>query len=256
MTDVKISRFTDGQFKGRLESRAALRLTFRVWRAARAWISDTTTCPSKPGDRTHRDNAVPGDCGGQHRRANAASQRLVLLVEMTGSISPRMAASIFTQHARRHSPSANRRRTHGAYRRRRLGRAGADAGKRHAFDVGVEARDVQSRLCFTFGDDFRDLATGSRHHRRTSAVARRQRPSSSIDGNAVSAWAEDRLRATSRLSSFLAAARPHCLYPRNVDPPRFAFSDDTGRSDDCDGLDGVHYQPGLRQSVSAARHSR
>jgi hypothetical protein len=118
---------------------------------------------------------------------------------------------------------------------------------RHAFDLGVQARGGRNELSATaFGDNFPAIALpglgmiGIGHlpwHVDNAPFT------SSIDGNAISAWSEDRVQATSRLSVVPGVRVDHIGFTgETAISPRFAFSMALGDRTTFSGSTGVHYQ--------------
>ncbi len=128
------------------------------------------------------------------------------------------------------------------------------AGTRHAIDLGVQARVMRNDLSVSSeGDDFPAIALpglgllGIGHlpwHVDNAPF------SSSVDGNAVSAWVEDRLQATSRLSIVPGVRLDQIAFTREtLISPRFAFSMALNDRTTLTGSAGVHYQsPGYDKS--------
>jgi hypothetical protein len=128
------------------------------------------------------------------------------------------------------------------------------AGKRHALDAGVQARDVRSQLsAAAFGDNFPAIALpglgiiGIGHlpwHVDNAPFT------SSIDGNALSAWMEDRWQVASRLTVVPGVRLDHVVFTHEtLVSPRFAFSMTLGDRTTLTGSTGVHYQsPGYDKS--------
>lgn len=127
-------------------------------------------------------------------------------------------------------------------------------GTRHALDAGVDARALRSQLSVSaFGDNFPAIALpglgiiGIGHlpwHVDNAPFT------SSVDGNSVSAWLEDRWQATSRLSIVPGVRLDHVVFTHEtLISPRFAFSMALGDRATLTGSAGVHYQsPGYDKS--------
>ncbi|HEV8236088.1 MAG TPA: TonB-dependent receptor, partial [Gemmatimonadaceae bacterium] len=128
------------------------------------------------------------------------------------------------------------------------------AGTRHALDLGVQARGLRSDLSVASeGDNFPAIALpglgllGIGHlpwHVDNAPFT------SSIDGNMVSAWAEDRLQPNSRLSIVPGVRLDHIAVTREtLISPRFAFSMALNDRTTLTGSAGIHYQsPGYDKS--------
>lgn len=120
-------------------------------------------------------------------------------------------------------------------------------GTRHALDVGVQARAMRNRLSVSAaGDNFPAIALpglgiiGIGHlpwHVDNAPFT------SSVDGNSVSAWVEDRFQAASRLSIVPGARLDHIAFTREtLLSPRLAVSMALGDRTTLTGSTGVHYQ--------------
>jgi len=128
------------------------------------------------------------------------------------------------------------------------------SGTRHALDLGFQARSLRSDLSVaSLGDNFPAIALpglgllGIGHlpwHVDNAPFT------SSVDGSAVSAWIEDRVQATSRLSIVPGARLDHIAFTREtLISPRFAFAMALGDRTTLSGSAGIHYQsPGYDKS--------
>jgi TonB dependent receptor-like, beta-barrel/TonB-dependent Receptor Plug Domain len=121
------------------------------------------------------------------------------------------------------------------------------AGQRHAIDLGVQARAMRNSLSVAAqGDDFPALALpglGLLGIGRLPWHVENAPVTSSIDGNAVSAWLEDRLQASARLSIVPGIRVDHLVFTHEtLVSPRFAFSLALGDRTTLTGSTGVHYQ--------------
>lgn len=129
-----------------------------------------------------------------------------------------------------------------------------NVGARHSIDLGVQGRALQSDLSVAaFGDNFPAIALpglgiiGIGHlpwHVDNAPFA------SSVDGNGVGAWIEDRIQAASRLSVVPGIRLDHIAFTREtLISPRFAFSLALGDRTTLTGSTGLHYQsPGYDKS--------
>jgi hypothetical protein len=128
------------------------------------------------------------------------------------------------------------------------------AGARHSIDLGFQARVMHDDLSVASeGDNFPAIALpglgllGIGHlpwHVDNAPFT------SSVDGNAVSVWAEDRVQIASRLSLIPGVRLDHVAFTHeNLISPRLAFSFALNDRTTLTGSTGIHYQsPGYDKS--------
>jgi hypothetical protein len=121
------------------------------------------------------------------------------------------------------------------------------AGTRHAIDAGFQARVMRNALSVaSVNDNFPAIAIpglgllGIGHLPWHVASVPFD---SAVDGNAVSAWAEDRIQAGSRLSIVPGLRLDHVsVTHETLVSPRFAFSMALNGRTTLTGSTGIHYQ--------------
>ncbi|HEX4567483.1 MAG TPA: TonB-dependent receptor [Vicinamibacterales bacterium] len=124
---------------------------------------------------------------------------------------------------------------------------GIPAGTRHAIDAGFQARVMRNTLSVASeNDDFPAIAVpglGLLGIGRLPWHAANMPFGSSVDGNMVGAWIEDRMQAASWLSIVPGVRLDHIAFTHEtLISPRFAFSMALGSRTTVTGSSGVHYQ--------------
>jgi hypothetical protein len=128
------------------------------------------------------------------------------------------------------------------------------AGTRHAIDLGMQARLMTNDLSVASeGDNFPAIALpglGLLGIGRLPWHVDNAPFTSSVDGNAVSAWVEDRMQVASRLSLVPGIRFDHIAFTHeDLISPRFAFSLALNDRTTLTGSTGIHYQsPGYDKS--------
>jgi hypothetical protein len=128
------------------------------------------------------------------------------------------------------------------------------AGTRHAIDLGVQARVMRNDLSVASeGDDFPAIALpglGLLGIGRLPWHVDNAPFTSSVDGNSVGAWVEDRMQIASRLSLVPGIRFDHiAITHENLISPRFAVSFALNDRTTLTGSTGIHYQsPGYDKS--------
>jgi outer membrane cobalamin receptor len=262
-TDIKqFPGFTDGQFKV-------------VWNPAQRWrvafdglasgermdLSDTTDTSALKDQATAKTSTtlvgvtVEGNLGARALlRSTAAYSGLQDRFDLTtdGCATPlrpnTLDVSTFCG-----APIAlgHTARTHDASFREELA---LSAGTRHAIDLGAQARVMSNDLSVASeGDNFPAIALpglGLLGIGRLPWHLDNAPFTSSVDGNAVSAWVEDRMQIASRLSLVPGVRYDHIAFTKeDLISPRFAFSFALNERTTLTGSTGIHYQsPGYDKS--------
>ena len=121
------------------------------------------------------------------------------------------------------------------------------AGTRHALDAGVQLRVMRNALSIASeNDNFPAIAIpglGLLGIGRLPWHVDNVPFDSSVDGNAVGAWVEDRIQAGAALSLVPGVRLDHVAFTHEtLLSPRFAFSMSLGDRTTLTGSTGVHYQ--------------
>jgi hypothetical protein len=265
-TDIKqFPGFTDGQFKVVWNPAQRWRVTFHGLASGEKMdLSDTTASPQSTASfdqataktsTTIAGVTVEGNLGTRVLlRSTAAYSGLEDRFNLTtdGCATP-LRPNVLDDSDFCGDPVAlgHNARTHDTSFREELA---LSAGTRHAIDLGAQGRVMRNDLSVASeGDNFPAIALpglGLLGIGRLPWHLDNAPFTSSVDGNAVSAWVEDRMQVASRLSLVPGVRFDHVVFTHeNLVSPRFAFSFALNDRTTFTGSTGIHYQsPGYDKS--------
>ncbi|HEX4568607.1 MAG TPA: TonB-dependent receptor, partial [Vicinamibacterales bacterium] len=262
-TDIKqFPGFTDGQFKIVWNPVQRWRVTFHGLASAEKMdLSDTTGTSAFKEQATAKTSTtvagitVEGNLGARALvRTTAAYSGLEDRFDLTtdGCATPLRPNTLdVSDFCGLPIALGHNARTHDTSIREELA---LSAGTRHAIDLGVQARVMSNDLSVASeGDDFPAIALpglGLLGIGRLPWHVDNAPFTSSVDGNSVGAWVEDRMQIASRLSLIPGVRFDHIAFTHeNLISPRFAVSFALNDRTTLTGSTGIHYQsPGYDKS--------